>query len=100
MNSETILFSVPAEHACYSDHFPGTPVVPGALLLKWMFEQISGKKSVRIFVVKQIKFLAVVLPDDQLRIEFSVSDTDNQMSIDCYRDQTLIVKGKVTYEHE
>lgn len=100
MSSETILFSIPAEHPCYADHFPGAPVVPGALLLKWMFEKIAKKKSVRISVVKQIKFLAVVLPDDHLRIEVCVGDTDNQMNIDCYRDQTLVAKGKVVYEHE
>jgi 3-hydroxymyristoyl/3-hydroxydecanoyl-(acyl carrier protein) dehydratase len=99
MSSETILFSIPAEHPCYADHFPGAPVVPGALLLKWVFEQITQKKSVRISVVKQIKFLAVVLPNDQVRIEFSSSDADNQMNIDCYREQTLVAMGKVVYEH-
>lgn len=100
MTNETILFSVPAQHPCYADHFPGSPVVPGALLLKWIFEQIAKKKSVRISLVKQIKFLAVVLPGDHMRIEFASDPTEAQMSIDCYREQTLVVKGKVSFEHE
>lgn len=96
MSENRILLPVPADHACFPDHFPGAPLVPGALLLQWIFAGLARAHKIQIHHIQQVKFLAPVLPGDNLQIDFATSD-DRQLRFDCYRDQTLIAKGKLLY---
>ena len=47
MNSTNPEFTllIPAEHPCYAGHFPGDPLVPGALLAQWVAETLFGAAS-------------------------------------------------------
>jgi 3-hydroxyacyl-[acyl-carrier-protein] dehydratase len=56
---------VPADHPCLPGHFPGNPIVPGVLLLDAIVahvEQATGRRTIRL---QQVKFLAVLRPDEQ-----------------------------------
>lgn len=62
-------FSVPADHACLPGHFPGSPIVPGALLL----DGITGlvlrhHPGLRLAAVAQARFLQSVLPNQVVRV--------------------------------
>ena len=55
---------VSADHPCLPGHFPGDPIVPGVLLLDIIvarIEQVIGRRTVRL---QQVKFLAVLRPDE------------------------------------
>lgn len=70
-NPFTLSFPVPQEHAAYPGHFPGDPLVPGALLLRWMIEQLQQQQLV-VQLIKQCKFLNVVRPGDQLQLQVTL----------------------------
>jgi len=99
MTSDNIDIMVPLEHACFADHFPGAPLLPGALLLQWIFARLEQAKNIHIGYIHQVKFLQPVLPGNQLRITFLMQE-NKQLRFDCYRDQTLIAKGKLGYNLE
>ncbi|NHO34089.1 AMP-binding protein [Acetobacter fallax] len=55
--------SFPADHPAFPGHFPGQPVVPGALLLDCGLE-LAGLNPTKI---DQVKFLRPVRPEETLR---------------------------------
>lgn len=67
-----ISLSIPKKHPCFEAHFPGQPIVPGALLLAWVrasLYSISLEGSRRI---QYAKFLKPVLPG--MELEISIED--------------------------
>lgn len=69
MKEVSKILSVPAEHPSYAGHFPGNPIVPGALLLQWL--QVSVEQSLpgwNVVEAPSAKFLAEVKPGNQLNI--------------------------------
>ncbi len=89
----TLTLQVPSDHACYADHFPGNPLVPGALLLKWIILQIEVKFHCDVVQLKHIKFLAIVKPNDLLTTQVTSALNAPSISISVFRDQTLVLKG-------
>jgi 3-hydroxymyristoyl/3-hydroxydecanoyl-(acyl carrier protein) dehydratase len=58
-------FRVPAAHACFSAHFPGRPLVPGALLLQWLCREVVQQfPDYRVVAVPSMKFTQPLLPAD------------------------------------
>ena len=56
---------VPTGHACFAAHFPGRPLVPGALLLQWLCQQaLQQFPQHRLVEVPSMKFLRPLLPGD------------------------------------
>ncbi len=90
-----ILVQVPEIHACYVDHFPGNPLVPGALLLKWIMAAIEQHAECKLIFIKQIKFLAAVKPADQLRVIVNVNPTNVSYAISVLVGDTSVIKGVV-----
>lgn len=88
-----ILFQAPEEHACYSDHFPGNPLVPGALLLKWFIEQLEIH-NVSIKGIKQCKFLHIVKPGDHLQLTAKKNSDSSYVSFACICANNVVAKGQ------
>ena len=85
---------IPNEHRCFADHFPGAPLVPGALLLKWIMALLAGAGYSQVNYVKQIKFLAPLQPGNELRI--CVTPTGAQsFAVAAYNGETLVLKGQI-----
>ena len=115
MASQSCTLVVPLEHPCFPDHFPGSPIVPGALLLKWIVALLAQNYDVEISFIKQIKFLSAVLPGDELSIE-CVFENTNYLLLECYSQLIvqesqlgavhskgggrLVLKGQLEYRHE
>ncbi len=74
--------SIAASHPCLADHFPGHPIVPGALLLSEAIAagQNAGLPTVRCVVVA--KFTASLPPDTKITLIFE-SRLDGKIRLSC-----------------
>ena len=85
MSRICIPFQVPAQHACFSGHFPGNPIVPGALLLQWLLEQVSHAIAAgdEIVAVRSAKFSASLKPGDRCAFQFDYQPGDSKLRVTC-----------------
>jgi 3-hydroxyacyl-[acyl-carrier-protein] dehydratase len=63
---------IPRDHPSAAGHFPGNPIVPGALLLSEVihaWESLIGTSAVTI-TIKVAKFLSPTRPGDTVSISF------------------------------
>ncbi len=91
---------IPYEHRCFADHFPGAPLVPGALLLKWIMGLLAEAGCGQIHYLKQVKFLAPVQPGDDLRICITPGTGALTFAVAAYNDEILVLKGQFERAHD
>ncbi len=92
----TLSFSVPQQHSCFPAHFPGQPIVPGALLLQWIFAHVHNQyPGHTISTVRLMKFLNSLHPGDHCRLELDTGSALQRLSIACYCRSDLVCKGIV-----
>jgi 3-hydroxymyristoyl/3-hydroxydecanoyl-(acyl carrier protein) dehydratase len=74
-NKLTLQF--PANHPTAAGHFPGNPIIPGALLLAEVLRCIEQAEGVRYAScnVKNAKFLSPARPGDQIEIDHARTAT-------------------------
>ncbi len=62
---------ISADHPSLPGHFPGRPVVPGAVILQCVLDAAATANPGRaIGGVRRVKFLRVLSPDEAFSIEF------------------------------
>ena len=91
-------------HPLFTGHFPGRPVIPGAILVqvvRELLEQLPGK-SLNISRLIFVKFLVPVVPgkDEGLQLEGTCSqDEKGNFSVTAhyFREGTLMMKLRGTY---
>ena len=67
-------FTVHADHPSLADHFPGNPIVPGALVLDALVEACEDRHpELRVLGVSSLKFKSQLKPDITAEIVFSSS---------------------------
>lgn len=73
----TTRLSVPPNHPCFPGHFPGQPILPGVLLLERVmtFAQARLTQPLDEATIYNVKFLASVLPGDQLDMRLTSTNT-------------------------
>ena len=61
------------DHPASQGHFPGNPIIPGAVLLSETLQAIEASLGVNLvpFQVTSVKFLHPARPGDRVLIEFS-----------------------------
>ena len=77
-------WQAPVDHPAYLGHFPGTPIVPGVMLLDAALHIITGGLSAGRSEVRSLKFLSSVTPGESLLIEHeSTPDGAVRFEISC-----------------
>ena len=68
-----VVLDVAAEHPAYAGHFPGSPVLPGAVLLDEALFEIERSRGIdaRRWRIASAKFLGRVHPGDELILQHS-----------------------------
>ena len=63
-------FIIEPDHPSIAGHFPGRPIVPGAVILDlataWLTRNLPGT---RVLALREVKFLSPVIPGDAVTIE-------------------------------
>ena len=64
-------WTVPLDHPAFAGHFPGTPILPGVVLLDIALQIISSAGSLVLdrCEISSVKFLSPVGPGDALVIQ-------------------------------
>jgi 3-hydroxymyristoyl/3-hydroxydecanoyl-(acyl carrier protein) dehydratase len=75
MNNATH-WTVPADHPAFAGHFPGTPILPGVMLLDTVLHVIAAAAGITpdICEIRSVKFLSPAKPGDELVIQHIISD--------------------------
>ena len=74
MNNATH-WTVPLDHPAFAGHFPGTPILPGVVLLDSVLHAIGAATGIALdnCEISSVKFLSPARPGDELLIQHSVS---------------------------
>jgi 3-hydroxyacyl-[acyl-carrier-protein] dehydratase len=71
-----------ASHPIFEGHFPGQPVVPGVCMLQMIKEivELVIKAETRIVSAAEIKFLAVVHPVENNKVQAQIKYSNTETS--------------------
>jgi 3-hydroxyacyl-[acyl-carrier-protein] dehydratase len=91
-------------HDIYKVHFPGNPITPGVCLLQISLELLNNnfKRKLRLVEAKNIKYLKVINPLENPRIEFIIHcKSENDLifaDIRIVSGETVFTKINATYK--
>ncbi|WP_423454390.1 hypothetical protein [Ottowia sp. VDI28] len=66
-------WQVEADHPVLAGHFPGQPVVPGALLLSWLASDVRRATGREVLEIREARFQGAALPGATLESRTSAS---------------------------
>ena len=81
----------PADHPTAAGHFPGNPVIPGAVLLDVVLRAVFGGESAACEVLSA-KFLHPVRPGDVMSVRWTDGDA---IRFDCAVGDRPVLTGSV-----
>ena len=84
------------DHPAAQGHFPGNPLIPGAVLLAGTLQEIAAGLGVNLSScrIRSAKFVAPVRPGDRVTIEYS-RPHGNAIRFDCKLGGRTVLKGEV-----
>ncbi len=95
----TVERTFPSDHAAAQGHFPGNPIIPGALLLSEALRAIETSlgKDLCPYQIRSAKFTHPVRPGDSVSIDFSSRD-GKRISFSCKVGATPVLAGELVCE--
>ncbi|MEM7258893.1 MAG: hypothetical protein AAF404_16070 [Pseudomonadota bacterium] len=83
--------AIPLQHASYAGHFPGHPLVPGALLLRWLLLRVEAAlPQWQVKQVVSIKFRSEVHPGDRLSLAGRFDEPTTRLSLTVTRESHAV----------
>lgn len=80
--SERIQLSVADDHPAFAGHFPGRPIVPGALLIDLALRAVEEATGHQVTSIAQTKFLSPAVPGEALYLAFEQNDNGVRFDIE------------------
>ena len=73
--NESTHWTVPADHPALAGHFPGTPIIPGVLLLDVAHHAIAEVTGMALdaCTISSVKFLSPARPGDEVVIRHEIT---------------------------
>ena len=73
--NESTRWTVPADHPALAGHFPGTPIIPGVLLLDIALHTIAAATGMALdaCTISSVKFLSPARPGDDVVIRHEIT---------------------------
>ena len=88
--------TIPADHPSLAGHFPGTPIVPGVVILDEVACALAEwRKGSRLIAIPFAKFLAPIKPEQLFIIALDASKNENQIDFCCRVDRRVVVEGRL-----
>ena len=86
------------DHPAAQGHFPGNPIIPGAVLLSDTLKAIEASLCVELTLsrIKAAKFHFPTRPGDRVLIEFAAPAAD-RLKFSCTVDGTTVLAGEVLW---
>jgi 3-hydroxyacyl-[acyl-carrier-protein] dehydratase len=87
------------DHPAAQGHFPGDPIIPGAVLLHGTLQAIAARIGAAPSAVhlRSAKFLRPTRPGDRLAIEFS-STAHGEIRFECTVDGKPVLTGQFRWQ--
>lgn len=89
-------WTVPPEHPAFAGHFPGTPILPGVVLLDMALQTIAASNGITLdqCEISSVKFLSPAGPGDELLIQHTVS-ASGSVRFDILAGERKIASGSI-----
>ena len=85
--------SIAGDHPALAGHFPGRPVVPGALLLDMVIAVAEAKAQWRIAEVMRMKFHRPLMAETEFSIKLRPI-ADGQIEVSCHVGDDPLISGR------
>jgi 3-hydroxyacyl-[acyl-carrier-protein] dehydratase len=94
--TDVIHWTVPQDHPTFAGHFPGTPILPGVVLLDIVLHAVSIGTGILLDAceISTVKFLSPASPGDQLVIQHARA-ADNAIRFDVAAGVRKIASGTI-----
>jgi 3-hydroxymyristoyl/3-hydroxydecanoyl-(acyl carrier protein) dehydratase len=90
----TFDFTILDNHPCLVGHFPGNPIVPGAIIMDGIINGIKNKiNKITIINILNVKFLEVLKANVLVRVEIQQNQT--LLKFNAFNENNLIVSGQL-----
>jgi len=86
-------FQVPAGHPSLPGHFPGSPLVPGVMLLEQVALALRAWRGERLARVPEAKFVAPLLPGQSAHV--TLTETQGRLRFEIRREDELLARGMI-----
>lgn len=95
MNSAAC-WTVPLDHPAFAGHFPGTPILPGVVLLDVALQAIAHASGIALdpCEISSVKFLSPANPGDELAILYAISPS-GMIRFEIMADMRKIASGSI-----
>lgn len=85
-------------HPSLPGHFPGSPVVPGVVLLSEVLaDQQRQLPQLQVMGIKKLKFLRMLFPGQNFTVEFGVPAA-NGLRFKCWQKGALLAEGNLALQ--
>ena len=86
-----------ADHPCLPGHFPGSPLVPGVVILDEVIAALAEwRQNSQLSRIRMVKFLAPLQPEQAFTICLSVTNERAAEVVFCCRaEDRVIVEGRL-----